>query len=73
MLEEEHFVVATLSQDEFSAIAADELIAEKLRLNTGAPILFKKRYVFDLGEPPIEYNLGYYKASRFVYTIQSTR
>jgi GntR family transcriptional regulator len=73
MLEQDHFVVATLSKEEISAIAADELIAEKLRVNTGGPILFRKRYVFDIGERPVEYNLGYYKASSFVYTIESTR
>jgi GntR family transcriptional regulator len=35
--------------------------------------LFRKRFVFDQGERPIEYNLGYYKADSFVYTVESRR
>ncbi len=73
MLEQEHSVVATLSKEEISALACDAFIAEKLRLITGSPLLFRKRFVFDQGERPIEYNLGYYKASSFVYTVESTR
>jgi len=73
MLEQEHHVIATLSKEEISAVAADSLIAEKLRVTSGSPLLFRKRFVFDQGERPIEYNLGYYKANSFVYTVESTR
>jgi GntR family transcriptional regulator len=73
MLEHEHFVVATLSKEEISAIAADDEMADKLRITAGSPLLFRKRYVFDAAERPIEYNLGFYKASSFVYTVESTR
>jgi GntR family transcriptional regulator len=73
MLETEHSVVATLSKEEISAKAADAFIAEKLRIATGSPILFRKRFVFDRGERPIEYNLGYYKADSFIYTVESIR
>jgi GntR family transcriptional regulator len=73
MLEQEHHVIATLSKEEISAVAADASIAEKLRVTSGSPLLFRKRFVFDQGERPIEYNLGYYKANSFVYTVESTR
>jgi GntR family transcriptional regulator len=73
MLEQEHHVIATLSKEEISAVAADALVADKLRVTNGSPLLFRKRFVFDQGERPIEYNLGYYKASSFVYTVESTR
>lgn len=73
MLEQEHHVVATLSKEEISAVAAEASIAEKLRVTSGSPLLFRKRFVFDQGERPIEYNLGYYKANSFVYTVESTR
>lgn len=73
MLEQEHSVIATLSKEEISAMAADHLLAEKLRVPEGSPILFRKRFVFDHGERPIEYNMGFYKASSFVYTVESTR
>ncbi|HTH82751.1 MAG TPA: GntR family transcriptional regulator [Mucilaginibacter sp.] len=73
ILENDHSVVATLSREEISAIAADTFIAEKLRIAAGDPVLFRKRLVFDQGERPIEFNLGYYKADSFVYTVESTR
>jgi len=73
MLENEHSIVATLSKEEISAKAADAFIAAKLKIVTGSPVLFRKRFVFDQGERPIEYNLGYYKADSFVYTVESSR
>jgi GntR family transcriptional regulator len=73
ILENDHSVIATLSKEEISAKAADAFIADKLRIEVGEPVLFRKRLVFDQGERPIEYNLGYYKADSFVYTVESTR
>ena len=73
MLENEHSVIATLSKEEISARAADAVIASKLKIPLGSPVLFRKRFVYDQGERPIEYNLGYYKADSFVYTVESTR
>jgi GntR family transcriptional regulator len=73
MLEQEHSVVATLSKEEISAKAADTFIAGKLKVAIGSPVLFRKRFVFDQGERPIEYNLGYYKADSFVYSVESSR
>jgi GntR family transcriptional regulator len=73
LLEQEHSVIATLSKEEISAKAAGTFIAEKLRVGIGSPVLLRKRFVFDQGERPIEYNLGYYKADSFVYTVESTR
>ncbi|WP_461450388.1 GntR family transcriptional regulator [Mucilaginibacter sp.] len=73
MLESEHSVVATLSKEEISAKAADNVIADKLRIPVGSPVLFRKRFVFDHGERPIEYNLGYYKSDSFIYTVESIR
>lgn len=73
MLEHEHSVIATLSKEEISAIAADRFIADKLHIPVGSPVLFRKRFVYDHGERPIEYNLGFYKADSFVYTVESLR
>ena len=73
LLELEYSTVASLSKEEISAHAADDVIAAKLRLSNGSPVLFRKRFVFDQGERPIEYNLGYYKADSFVYTVESRR
>jgi len=73
MLESEHSIVATLSKEEISAKAADSFIADKLKVPNGSPVLFRKRFVFDHGERPIEYNLGYYKSDSFIYTVESIR
>ncbi len=73
LLETDYSVIATLSKEEISAKAADASVAEKLKVAQGSPVLFRKRHVFDHGERPIEYNLGYYKADSFVYTVESTR
>jgi len=73
LLEKEHSVVAKLSKEEISARAADKFLAHTLNINTGDPILKRKRFVFDPGSRPIEYNIGYYRADSFVYTIESER
>ncbi|MBX2923876.1 MAG: GntR family transcriptional regulator [Chitinophagaceae bacterium] len=73
ILEKDHMVIANLSKEEITARAADKFVAGKLNLEVGSPILCRKRFVFDQGERPIEYNLGYYRADSFVYTIESRR
>src|SRR4051812_28020467 len=73
ILEKDHSVIANLSKEEISAKAADKFISSKLEIEQGSPILFRKRFVFDQGDRPIEYNLGYYKADSFIYTNESRR
>lgn len=73
ILEKEHSVIAKLSKEEISARNADKFLASKLNIKTGDAILKRKRYVFDPGGRPIEYNIGYYRADSFVYTIESER
>ncbi|MBC7913854.1 MAG: GntR family transcriptional regulator [Pyrinomonadaceae bacterium] len=73
ILEKDYSVIATLSKEEISANEADKFIASKLEVKLGSPILLRKRFVFDQGERPIEYNLGYYRSDSFVYTTESRR
>ncbi len=73
MLEQEHSVIADVSKEEISAKAADKAIARKLEVDPGSPLLFRKRFVYDQAGRPIEYNLGYYKAESFIYTVESRR
>jgi len=73
ILEKDYQIVADLSKEEISARGADKFLAGKLQVDPGSPILFRKRFVFDRAERPIEYNLGFYKADSFVYTIESRR
>ena len=73
MLEQEHSVIADISKEEISAKAADKTIARKLEVDAASPLLFRKRFVYDQAGRPIEYNLGYYKAESFIYTVESRR
>jgi GntR family transcriptional regulator len=73
ILEKDYQVVANLSKEEISARGADKFLAGKLQLDPGSPVLFRKRFVYDKAERPIEYNLGFYRADSFVYTIESRR
>jgi GntR family transcriptional regulator len=72
-LETDHSVVVNLSKEEISARPADKILAAKLEVETGSPILFRKRFVYDQGDRPIEFNVGYYRADSFVYTTESRR
>ncbi|MFN4315281.1 MAG: GntR family transcriptional regulator [Chitinophagaceae bacterium] len=72
-LEKKHHIVAALSREGISAILADSRISKLLNVKPGDPILFRKRVVCDPGDRPIEYNLGYYRADRFTYTIDIAR
>lgn len=73
ILETDHHTVADLSKEEISAMVADKFLANKLDTQVGAAILFRKRYVFDQADRPLEFSLGYYKADSFVYTVESRR
>ncbi|MES2453947.1 MAG: GntR family transcriptional regulator [Bacteroidota bacterium] len=73
ILEKDFNIITELSKEEISARGADKFIASKLETEVGSPILFRKRFVFDQAERPVEYNLGYYKADSFVYTVESRR
>lgn len=73
ILEKDYHTIVKLSKEEISAKPADRLIAEKLEIGVGDPILKRKRLVYDPGNHLVEYNVGFYRADSFVYTIESQR
>ena len=73
ILEKDYHTVAKLSKEEISARRANQHLSEKLELEPGEPVLKRKRFVYDPGDRPIEWNVGYYRADSFVYTIESAR
>jgi GntR family transcriptional regulator len=73
ILEKEFSVVAKVSKEEITAVSADQTLADHLNIHKGDPILKRKRFVFDPGRRPIEYNVGYYKSDSIVYTVESER
>jgi GntR family transcriptional regulator len=70
MLEEDYSTVVSVSKEEISARLADEDLAKILSIKKGAPILKRKRFVLDPGGRPVEYNVGYYNAEFFTYSIE---
>lgn len=73
LLETQYNIIAKTSKEEISARLAGEFIAEKLEIKPSDPILIRKRFVYDINGTPIEYNIGYYRADSFTYTIEAER
>lgn len=73
ILQNDYAVVAKLSKEEITAVAADRVLAKRLNIKIGDPILKRKRFVYDPGRRPIEFNLGYYRSDSIVYTVESER
>ena len=73
MLEKNYGVVVKLSKEEVSARLAGDEIADKLEISAKDPILIRKRFVYDDKGVPVEYNIGYYRADSFTYTLESER
>ena len=73
ILEQDYSTIAKLSKEEIRACAADKHIAGYLGIPVGYPVLVRKRVVYDPGDRPIEYNVGYYNSDSFVYSIESDR
>ena len=73
MLEKEYGIVVKLSKEAVSARLAGEFIAEKLEIAANDPILIRKRFVYDEKGVPVEYNVGYYRADAFTYTLEAER
>ncbi len=68
MLEEEYGVVVHRSSENISARAAGTL-SRKLKVDGNFPVLFRERFVYDIGDRPVEYNVGYYRSDKFTYSI----
>ena len=73
MLETQYGIVVKTSKEEISARLAGDMIAEKLEISPNDPILIRKRFVYDDKGVPVEYNIGYYRADSFTYTIEASR
>ena len=73
LLEKNCGVVVKPRKEEISARLAGDFIAEKLDIKPSDPILIRKRFVSDVNGLPIEYNIGYYRADSFTYTIDAER
>lgn len=73
MLENNYGIVVKTSKEEVSARLAGEKLAAKLGIASGDPVLIRKRFVYDTEGVPVEYNIGYYRADSFTYSLVATR
>lgn len=69
-LENKHNIIPEFSDEEITAVMPNKEIANKLNiLNKNIPILCRKRKVYTKNNFLIEYNIGYYRADKFIYNI----
>src|SRR5690554_2257058 len=73
ILKNEYQIIVKNSREEISAAPANDFIASKLDVDTGTPILVRKRYVSDENGTPVEFNIGWYRADSFTYKIECSR
>lgn len=73
LLEHNYNIIVKTSKEEIYARLAGDFIAEKLDIKASDPILIRKRFVYDVDDVPIEYNIGYYRADSFTYTLEAQR
>lgn len=73
ILEENYHITVKTSKEAISARLAGDMIAQKLEIEPSDPILIRKRMVYDVDKKPIEFNVGYYRADSFTYTIEASR
>lgn len=73
LLENDYNIIVKTSREEICAGLAGDLIAGKLEISPNDPILIRKRFVYDINDVPVEYNIGYYRADSFTYTLEAQR
>lgn len=73
LLESKYGIVVHTSVEEISARLAGKQVAAKLNISENDPILVRRRFVSDVRGVPVEYNIGYYRADSFTYTITAER
>lgn len=70
ILDKKYGIKVKTSREQISAMGAPPELAEKLGIMEGSPILVRKRFVLDGSGKPVEYNIGYYRADSFTYSIE---
>ena len=72
ILEKKYGIFVKTSKEMISARGANAEMADKLGIQEGDPVLVRKRFVLDINNVPVEYNIGYYRADSFTYSIEFT-
>jgi len=69
ILENDFSVSPSISSEKLKARLASVITSKRLGIKQGDPVLVRERFVSDPGSRPLEYNIGFYNADRFTYTI----
>jgi GntR family transcriptional regulator len=73
LLEKKFNVIPATSREKIIARLASKITASRLKINQNEPVLLRERFVSDPGDRPIEYNIGFYVAEKFTYSIEIKR
>jgi GntR family transcriptional regulator len=73
ILEEKYQTAVTISRERIKARPASNITAQRLKIKKGEPVLIRERFVSGTGEKPVEYNIGFYIAQKFTYSIEIRR
>ena len=66
---DERFGVRVVRSNEKIMAALAGKMAKRLQVPATDPILIRERFVYDPGDRPTEYNIGYYRADKFTYSL----
>lgn len=73
LLEVKYKTPVSVSHEKIKARIASKITADRLKIKTGEPVLIRERKVSDPGNRPVEYNIGFYIAEKFTYSIEIRR
>jgi GntR family transcriptional regulator len=73
LLENKFNTPVKLSKEQIRARKSTAITAKRLRIPPGEPVLIRERFVYDPGNRPVEYNIGFYNAEKFTYSIEIRR
>lgn len=73
LLETKYKTPVSVSHEKIKARIASKITADRLRIKKGEPVLIRERFVSDPGNRPVEYNIGFYIAEKFTYSIEIRR
>ncbi len=73
ILEQDYGITVKVSKERIMAPPAGGKNLGELGISEKDPILIRERFVYDVNNLPVEYNIGYYRADSFTYTIEAER
>lgn len=73
LLEKKYKTPVSISRERIKARIASQITANRLHIKQGEPVLIRERFVSDPGNRPVEYNIGFYVAEKFTYSIEIRR